>query len=195
MGYVWTGAAFAYRFNALFPLYVALFSLTGFALVTALASVDPHAIQQSFPRDRGRGVVIAFMLLVALMLGVSELAQLVPAVLSGTTPALITRSNGSGNFVYVLDLGIVMPLALLAAHWLRRRAPWGHVLAGVVLVKAITMGFALLSATWFDARAGNPVDVVFTAIYAFIALGATAVTIVFLRSRCTRCAPASPSRT
>ncbi len=38
-----------------------------------------------------------------------------PLVITGKTPALIQRSDGAGNFVYVLDLGVVAPLALMTA--------------------------------------------------------------------------------
>lgn len=81
------------------------------------------------------------------MLAASELRQIIPSLMTGAVPELIRRSGGAGNFVYVLDLGLVVPLALLAAIWLWRCLPWGDVLAGCILVKAITMGIGLISAT------------------------------------------------
>jgi hypothetical protein len=108
-----------------------------------------------------------------------ELAQIAAALATGTVPELIERSDGAGNFVYVLDLGVVVPLSLLAASWLRRRSAWGDVLAGVLLVKAATMGLALLSMTWFSWRAGQPVEVGLTAAYTAIAAGGLAMSAWF----------------
>jgi len=117
------------------------------------------------------------------MLGVSELAQIVPALAAGRVPELIARSQGAGNFVYVLDLGVVAPLAVLAAVWLWRGAPWGDVLGAVILIKATTMGFALLAMTWFAVRAGQPLERGLTIAYGVMALGSLAMSIWFLRAR------------
>ena len=83
--------------------------------------------------------------------------------------------------MYVLDLGIVVPLALLAAIWLGRCLPWGDVLAGCILIKASTMGLALLSATWFSVRAGLPLEIGLTIVYGAIAIGGLGMTAWFFR--------------
>ncbi|MFN7135217.1 MAG: hypothetical protein ACK4N5_24290, partial [Myxococcales bacterium] len=49
-------------------------------------------------------------------------------------------------------------LSLLAAAWVWRRRAWGVVLGSLVLVKATTMGLALLSMTVFSARSGEPLE-------------------------------------
>jgi hypothetical protein len=122
--YTYAGAAFAYRFNRLFLVYVAVFSLSAAAVwprCRASTGRDAAAVRDRAPRR----AAAVFAAAIALMLGVSELAQIVPALAAGRVPELIARSQGAGNFVYVLDLGVVAPLALLAAVWLWRRSPWG----------------------------------------------------------------------
>jgi hypothetical protein len=179
--YAYTGAAFAYAFNAFFLIYVALFSLSVSALVAVASGIDVIELQQRFDHAAPRRAVGIALILLALMLAISELGQIIPALTTGTVPELIMRSGGAGNFVYVLDLGIVAPLALLAAIWLWRGLPWGDILAGCILIKAITMGFALLSATWFSVRAGLPLEIGLTIVYGAIALGGLGMTVWFFR--------------
>jgi hypothetical protein len=179
--YTYTGAAFAYAFNAFFLIYVALFTLSVCALVAVTSGIDVIALQQRFDSAAPRRPVGIALIALALMLTVSELGQIIPSLMTGTVPELIMRSGGAGNFVYVLDLGIVVPLALLAAIWLWRCLPWGDVLAGCILVKAITMGFALLSATWFSVSAGLPLEIGLTIVYGAIAGGGLAMTVWFFR--------------
>lgn len=155
--YTYTGAALAYDFNRLFPAYLALFAGSGFALAALVLAVDDEALRARFDGGEPRRPVAVFLVLMAGALGIGEVAQMAAAVASGETP-VIEGTDAPLNFVFALDLGVVVPLSLLGAAWLGRGAPWGHLLAGVMLVKAATMGLALLSMSWFAARAGVPGD-------------------------------------
>ena len=167
--YTYTGAAFAYPFNALFLVYIALFSLCATALWLELRQLDlPELSQQLGARAPRRAAV--FLLFVACVLAVSELSQVVSAHVRGDVPVLIARSQGAGNFVYVLDLGVVMPLSVLAAVLLLRAAPLGDVLGACLLVKSATMGMALVFMGWFSARAGLPEAPGLSYAYALIAV-------------------------
>ena len=176
--YTYAGAAFAYRFNAFFLVYLALFSLSIVALVTTAAGISgARPLGPNAPRLP----VAGFLLFIALVLAASELGQIVSALGTGRTPDLIARSEGAGNFVYVLDLGVVAPLAVAAAVGLRRRAPWADILAACLLIKAATMGLALLAMTAFSLRAGQPLEEGLTAAYATIAAGGLGMSFWFLR--------------
>jgi hypothetical protein len=179
--YTYTGAAFAYRFNHLFLIYIALFSLSAAALLAALRGIDMIELARKFDPATPRRPVAAYVVFIALLLGVSELSQLISALVYGRVPALISRSEGAGNFVYVLDLGIIAPLALLAAMWLLQERPWGYVLAGFMLIKAITMGLALLAGTWLSVRAGAGFELGLTLGYAVIAFGSMGAVLWFFR--------------
>ena len=181
--YTYAGAAFAYHFNRLFLVYVAAFSLSALALWAAVSGIDAVEMQRRFGTAAPRRAAAVFAAAIALLLGVSELAQIVPALAAGGVPDLIARSEGAGNFVYVLDLGVVAPLAVVAAVWLWRGAPWGDVLGAIILIKATTMGFALLAMTWFAVRAGQPLERGLTIAYGAMALGSLGMSLWFLRPR------------
>jgi hypothetical protein len=170
LAYTYTGAAFAYGFNVLFPLYVALFALTGAALIAALSALDATAMQQAFDARAPRRAVAMFLLVMAALLTLLWASQIAPFYTRGQLPEMIVKAKTPTVFVYVLDLGVVVPLALLAAWWLWRGQAWGFVLAGFVLVKAATMGLALLAMTAFALRAGLQVDAMLSVAWVTLAV-------------------------
>ncbi|MGE5541862.1 MAG: hypothetical protein ACM3WT_02375 [Bacillota bacterium] len=179
--YTYTGAAFAFAFNRFFLIYVALFSLSIAALVAVAGGIDAVELQKRFDRATPRWPVLAYLAVLALMLTALWLGQIVPFFTTGTIPESIRLSGGPTMFVYVLDLGVVVPLALLAAAWLWRRLPWGYVLAGCVLIKGTTMGLALLSMSWFAARAGILTEPGLAVIWVALAAGSLGMSFWFFR--------------
>ena len=83
-------------------------------------------------------------------------------------------------FVYVLDLGVVYALSVLSAWWLWRDRPWGYVLAGLVLVKAATMGLALVAMTAATRAVGLPTEMV-TLAWVALATGSLSMSHWFFR--------------
>jgi hypothetical protein len=177
LAYTYTGAALSYRFNELFPVYVALFACIGAALIAALSGIDALALQNAFDNHAPRRGVVVFLLIMAAVLCLLWTSQIVPFYTRGTPPPMVTLAQVPTVFVYVLDLGVVVPLALLSAWWLSRRQPWGFVLAGMVLVKAATMGWALLAMTLFAWRAGQDVELVLSAAWLVLAAVGTVMSV------------------
>jgi hypothetical protein len=132
--------------------------------------LDVCALSVQLGSHAPRRAAAGFLLFVAFVLVASELPQIVFAHWHGQVPALIERSQGAGKFVYVLDLGVIAPLSVLAAHALWRGAPVGDALAAGLLVKSATMGLALVSMSWFAARAGSPEEPGLSLVYALIAV-------------------------
>jgi len=167
--YTFAGAAFAYAFNVLFLVYIAGFSLSLAAVVWAAATIDVGRLERSFDAGLKRSGTTLFLLIVAVVLVSSELSQIMWAWFTRSAPELLEKSGGAGNFVYVLDLGIVAPLSVLAALRFAERRPGGALLAAVMLVKCAAMGFALVAMTWFQAQSGDSVEWGLSLAYAMIA--------------------------
>lgn len=177
--YTYLGAAMAYAFNGFILIYIALLALVAFALTSLCAAIDPADLAGRFDAAAPRRAVAGFLGTIAVFLAAAELAQIVPALLAGEVPGAMARYGLSSFFVYALDLGLVVPLSLLAAVWLWRGQPWGHLLAGCMLIKAAVMGAALLAMNWFALRAGQPTDGL-VALWAAIGLGGAGVAAWFL---------------
>lgn len=174
LGYVWytyVGAAFVYRFNELFLVYVALFSLSSAALIALFATLDVATLHTTFDRRAPRRATAVFLLAMAAILSAMWLSQVVAFLVSGELPDLIVKANAPTNYVFVLDLGVVVPVSVLGAVLLWRDAAWGYVLAAAMTVKAATMGLALISMTVFAAAAGQPIEPGLVAVWVAIAVG------------------------
>ena len=169
--YTYMGAAYAYPFNALCLLYIAAFVTSGVALASAALSLNADRLKAAFDAGTPRRAVAAFLGFMAVLVALPELSQVAGYWFTGRLPDLVARAGGNNSFVYTQDLGLVLPLMVLAAVWLWQDRAWGFVLAGALLVKAVTMGLALLSMTAFSVQAGQPLEVGFTVIYAVITLG------------------------
>lgn len=178
--YTYAGAAFGYQFNECFLLYVAIASLSAFALVASLTRLDVIAWHRSFDGREPRVAVAAFLIFIALMLAVLEIGQNVAFLVTGVTPLAVSNAGGLTFFPYVLDLGLVVPLAIVGAVWLARREPWGYVVASALLIKATTMGMALLAMNVFTWMAAGEPDGL-SAFYGVLAGGGAILALWFLR--------------
>ncbi len=172
---------FAYSWNRLFLVYVALLSLAGFTLAAALIRTDPAGVAARFDDATPVRAAARFLTAVGVGLGVIELGQIVPTIFTGDVPKLVADTGHPTAPVYVLDLGLVVPLLLLTAHWLRGRSPWGHVAAAIMLVKGATVGLSLLAANLVAVVAGGTTDGPLNVLWAAIAGGSAVVLVRFLR--------------
>jgi hypothetical protein len=124
---------FAARFNSLFLLFAAMLSLSFWALLTLIRSLDLDEISAAAARVPVRPVAVwllaccaAFMLL--------WLQAIVPATLANEMPQAISDAGLTQNAVWVLDFAFTFPLMTLGALWLWRRRPWGYVVGGMMVI-------------------------------------------------------------
>jgi len=166
-----TKPAVAYNLTILIILLAAVASTGG--LIIPNLYREPLVLSVRKP-------VVAFLILMALMLSALWLGQIIPFLTSGAIPAGIEQ-GGNFQYVYSLDLGLVVPLSLLGALWLGQRRPWGYILSGFILIKAATMGLALLAMSWFTLRAGLPVELELNLVWALIAACGLGLSVWFLK--------------
>ncbi|WP_104992373.1 hypothetical protein [Deinococcus sp. NW-56] len=153
--YLSASLAFGAAYNPLFPVYVALFSANLFTLVTLLGSLNARAVSRRAGEAVPRRAAAAFLFGVgAVLLVVWGGLSLLPALVGGRVPPEL--ANSTTLVTHTLDLGVIVPAALLTGVLLRRRAPLGDVLAPVLLVLSALMGLTIGVATVAQALAGYP---------------------------------------
>ncbi len=164
--YVWASVGLQAPYNEFFLGYVALFSLSLFTFVGGLVTTDAGAIRRVLEGRVSTALYGGALLVIAVGLAVLWLADIVPALLAGTTPLIVEEAGRVALASHLLDLGVVVPSLLVAGVWLRRERTWGYVLAGVALVLGATLA-ASISATTLVLLSGetvtvSPVAAVFT---------------------------------
>jgi hypothetical protein len=140
--YTYCSMCFATAYNNFFLIYVALFSLSLFAFILAMMAVDVDEVNRrlsnKFPRT-GVSVVciISGVFFLLAWAGGRVLAPMAAGVFPETLESYTTLT------IQVLDLGVVMPTALLTAYLLLRRERWGAPLAVVFMIKGAALATAV----------------------------------------------------
>lgn len=134
MGYLWLTRAGATPFNDFFLGYVALFALSGFTFASGLVTTDLRTVHQAL-RGRFSNRLFAGVLgMTAVGLAALWLADIVPAIVSGTSPGVIREFGPLGLVTYMVDLGIVVPAYAITAYGLWNGRVWAYATTGVLLV-------------------------------------------------------------
>jgi hypothetical protein len=138
--YTYMSMAFLTAYNALFLVYVALFSLGLFAFILSMMTIDLETLPARFSERLPRGWIAGLLFFVGGFLLLAWLGRIIPPLLQNLTPPL---ENTTTLVIQAMDLGLIVPLALVSAVLLLRRSAWGYLLASVALMKGITMGIAV----------------------------------------------------
>lgn len=151
--YTYLSMAMLTSYNALFLVYVALFTLSLFAFILSLLAFDLKTLPEHFSDDLPRVWIAGLLFVVAGFLSLAWLGRIVPPLLRNETPVL---ENATTMVIQAMDLGLIVPLALISGVLLLRRSAVGYLLASVFVLKAITMGLAVSAMIIRMTLAGVP---------------------------------------
>lgn len=165
-GLTWLGAllyliyayviyAVAVHFNGLFLVYVAVLGLSSYAVMFAVGELRDSHGDAPRPTAASRRFAAVTLLATGSLFALLWLSEVVPAVLTGTTPPSLAEAGLWVNPVHVIDLSVVLPAFILTgAAGLRGRrdglfwtAPW--LVFAVLMGASIVAGMLLLGAAGF----------------------------------------------
>lgn len=127
-------------YNALFLIYVAIFTLSLYAFIISMMSFDLNTLPQSFSEKLPHGWIVGMMFLVGGFLLLAWLGRIIPPLLQNGTPVL---DNTTTLVIQFMDLGLIVPMAFLGGFLLLRRKAWGYLLSSIMLTKGITLGLGV----------------------------------------------------
>jgi hypothetical protein len=152
-------------YNDAFLAYVAAIGLGFYLLLDGLLRVDVQALRGAFSglpkRATGWFLTVTGTLFVLLWL-----ASIVPTIPGGVPDGLFVYDIPST--VHVLDLGFVLPLLIGTGVALLRDHVAAPLLAGMLLVKTVTLGLALLFMNAGAAVAGHGMNAAETVLWAAV---------------------------
>jgi len=176
--YTYASYCFLSAYNPFFLLYVTLFSMSLFAFVLAFIQIDVQALPAHI-HDLPRRGIVTFYFCVGVFLAFMWLGLTVPTIFDGSAPEAL--ESYTTLVIQALDLGIIVPLAILTGLLLLQEKPWGYVLSAVILIKGLTLGTAVFAMAIAQIRAGENVSPVVAGIFGALALISTILSIVYLR--------------
>jgi hypothetical protein len=173
---------FGAAYNSLFLVYVALLTLSGFALIFGLSGLNTKAVAARFKARTPTKGIAGFMTVVSLLLGVFHIGLSLNHLFTGQIPEFVTIMDKTTNIISALDLSITVSVGLLGALWLWRRKPWGYVLAAIWNVKGAVYLTALSAATLTAFQSGASESPAELALWIPIALGCAISLILLLQN-------------
>ncbi len=151
--YTYMSSAMLIAYNALFLVYVAVFALSLYAFVLSMMSFDLTTLSQHFSDHLPRRWIAGMLFVIAAFLSLAWLGRIAQPLMRNLIPAL---ENTTTMVIQAMDLGLIVPLAIIAAVLLLRRSAWGYLLASVFVMKAITLGLAVSAMAINMAVVGVP---------------------------------------
>lgn len=158
-------------YTAIYPLYLVIFSLSMFAMIFGLISVDKTAALQL--SKKLRITLSVFFLFVV--------AFLSPIWISKMLGDVALRQPGNTYGVYIMDLCIVFPSMLITVYLLLKKNAFGIVLAGICLVKTFTLCLSWTFAEWTQPLVGQPVGMEMASISMLLSLIGLALFVWYTR--------------
>ncbi|MGE5377035.1 MAG: hypothetical protein ACM3XO_18420 [Bacteroidota bacterium] len=146
-----TSLAFGAAYNDILLIYIASFSLSFFALVTAFLSLDLDTLATRTSPRLPRVWIAVFLFIAGLSLLV-WLMDIVSSLISNSMP--VTVGPYTTEVTYILDLGILLPSIYLAGILVLRRSPWGTLLASILITVNVTIGLVVVSQSIVQAMDG-----------------------------------------
>jgi hypothetical protein len=165
--------AFGGVYVTLYPVYIALVGLSMYTLVGLAFLVDAKALATRVGGRLPFWVTGLFFLVIIVVLAPRWLGEI--SKLSGN----ITYSPYGP--IFVLDLGLVFPAFLLSVYWMWRGNPWGRILGGMMLIKAVSVGLNLALGGLWGMATGVPVDMGETLFFGGFGLVALVLAWLFFR--------------
>ncbi len=138
--YTYISMTFLAAFNVLFLVYTALYSLSLFAFILSMMSFDLETLPEKFSKKLPHRWIAGLLFFVGGFLTLAWLGRILPPILQNQIPLL---ENATTMVIQAMDLGLVLPLAVLGGILLLQRSAWGYLLASVALMKGMTMGIAV----------------------------------------------------
>lgn len=161
---IWLGAAavlaynslmflFATPVNRLFPLYLAMCSLSVWSIGITVWQVDARALARRFPdRVPVRSIAVYVWVVVALN-SIAWLSRIVPGLASPGAPGYLRGTGLTTNVVFVQDLTLWLPLMAVAAMWLWQRRPLGYLITGAGLIMWLIESACIATDQWYGHAA------------------------------------------
>jgi hypothetical protein len=183
--YTYMSMAFNTAYNALFLVYVALFSLSLFAFIRCLMSFDLETLPKRFSERLPRRAIAGVLFAAGGFLLIAWLGRILPPLFQNRLPGL---ENNTTLVIQVMDLGLIVPLAFLSGVLLLRRSAWGYLLASVAVTKLLTMGTAVSAMGVNMALSGVPVSPVELIVFPSLTLINLLLAVLLLKN-VTACQP------
>ena len=140
------------RFNPLFPVYVAIVSLSMYSLLALLFAIDPEQIKGRFGPHMPTRTTAVFLITISLIFVAIWTTTIVSYLSAGRELETVTR------LVIAIDGVVLLPLSFFSGLWLWRRVPLGYVFSCMLLFDIAAAFLTLTVTTLVTGMSGQTID-------------------------------------
>lgn len=175
--YSYASMAFLTSYNQLFLVYVAIFSVSLYTLFGELLSLDIETVKKSFSPGTVNKIAAVFLVIIGLMLAGMWLKMIIGSLLTGIAPS--TLETYTTLVIQALDLGVVVPAAVITGVLLFKGKGWGYLLAAMLLIKVSLLGTAILSMIYFMVQNGVNIELGQAVFFIIVTVLGITITVAF----------------
>ncbi|HZW82384.1 MAG TPA: hypothetical protein VFF14_03040, partial [Candidatus Deferrimicrobium sp.] len=150
--YTYMSYSFYSMYNSLFLIDVILMSVCFYAFTLSMMSFDLQNLSSHFNEKLPVKFIGGFLIFTAAAIGMMWLGMIIPPLTSGTLPSAL--EHYTTLVIQAMDLGFVVPTAIISGILLIKRKVFGYLLASVVIIKESTMLTAITVMIIEQAYAG-----------------------------------------
>ena len=166
---------FGVTYNMLFLVYTALFSCSLFAFVKGIHEVSTMNYNV---HDFLAGKAYTIFLILS---GISTMIAWLPDIISSFSKGHLELAGVyTTEITYVLDMGIISPVAFLCLYLIKKRHSFGAVLLSVLTLGITVVGIMMIFQTGFQIASGIdiPLQALITKSLIFLVLGIYAFVLI-----------------
>lgn len=137
--YTYMSYSFLWTYNQLFLAYVADMSCSLFAFILTLTSINLNDLHKKFSKNLPIKLLGGFQLFIAFAIFMLWMGKIAPTISTGAAP--VGLDHYTTLVIQAMDLGIIVPTAVLSGIMIIKRRNLGYMLSSIVIIK----GAALLT--------------------------------------------------
>jgi hypothetical protein len=170
--YIYSIYAFNGIYSELFLFYIAIISLSFYAIIRLVNAIRPSTTDQFFTKKIPVKLISIYFILIALFQAIAWVSIILQHI--------NYKEPAPANAVYVLDLALLLPLFFLTAYWLWRGHAQSYLTAPALLVFSSIYGMAFIAGQvlkYYRNLEYHPIATYLFIIFTFIAV---VLSIIFL---------------
>lgn len=178
--YTYMSYTFLWMYNPLFIVYVFLMSSSLFTFILLMMSFDMENINSYFDKKLPIKFLGGFQIFIAFAVGMLWLGKIAPSIFSCAVP--VGLEHYTTLVIQGMDLGFVVPTAVLSGVLLIKRRSLGYLLSSVVIIKGITLLASITAGIVYLAMDNVSVNMVEVGVFSFFDIVAVFALVLLMKN-------------
>ena len=164
--YTYASYSFLLMYNKFFLLYVALMSLSFFCFIINIGSSELKELEKHFKPGFPKKYIGIFSIIIGVFVGLLWLGRILPSL--GKPPEEL--EHYTTLVIQAMDLGFIVPVALLSGILLLKNKSLGYLLSSVIIIKGATLLLAITAMIIFMIFSGVSVSIIEITLFPVFAI-------------------------